>query len=284
MYHFILFAKMDKKIENLGVLKGKVLLFGGVYSNLQALEAIAEVAKIENIAPGNCIATGDIIGYCAQPEETIQFFKQWKAKSIAGNVELQLSENAEDCGCDFTQGSRCDQFSQLWYPYAKSKLSDSSLEFIKKLPEFIHFTFATKRVTVVHGSFFNTSEFIFKSTPWEKKQTNFDVTQSDIIVAGHCGLPFHQEQNNLLWLNPGVIGMPANDGNTTVWYVILEEKNNLVTFEHKSLTYNHSLTNALMLENGLPKEYAKTILTGIWDNTEILPETETKMQGKSILF
>lgn len=284
LYHFILFAKMDKKIENIGVLKGKILLFGGVYSNLQALEAIAEIAKIENIAPENCISTGDIIGYCAQPEETIQFFKQWKAKSIAGNVELQLSENADDCGCDFTQGSRCDNFSQLWYPYAKSKLTYSSLEFIKKLPEFIHFSFANKRITVVHGSFFNTSEFIFKSTSWEKKQANFDVTQSDIIVAGHCGLPFHQEKNKLLWLNPGVIGMPANDGNTAVWYVILEEKNNLVTFEHKSLTYNHNLTNALMLENGLPKEYAKTILTGIWDNTEILPETETKMQGKPITF
>ena len=275
---------MDKKIKNIGQLKGKVLLFGGVYSNLQALEAIVEVAKRENLAPENCICTGDIIGYCAQPEETIRFFKNWNPRSIAGNVEIQLSENAEDCGCDFTKGSRCDGFSQLWYPYAKSKLTEESIHFVKSLPEFIQFEFANKKCTVVHGSYFNTSEFIFKSTPWEKKFSNFKATTSEVIIAGHCGLPFNERHENLLWLNPGVIGMPANDGKPSVWYVILEEKNNLLTFEHKALTYHHILTNALMLENNLPEAYAKTILTGIWDNTEILPEVETTLQGQPIQF
>jgi predicted phosphodiesterase len=275
---------MDKKIESISELKGKVLLFGGVYSNLQALEAMAEVAKNENIDPENCISTGDIVGYCAQPEETIQFFKNWKAKSIAGNVEIQLSENAEDCGCEFTKGSRCDDFSQMWYPYAKSRLTRDSLDFIKKLPEFIQFKFANKNITVLHGSYFNTSEFIFKSTPWEEKALNFEATKSDVIVSGHCGLPFNDSQDDLLWLNPGVIGMPANDGKSAVWYVILEEKNNELTFEHKWLTYNFTLTNSLMLKNDLPNEYAKTIVTGIWDNMEILPEVEANLQGLNLQF
>lgn len=275
---------MDKKIKKLGQLTGKVILFGGVYSNLQALEALAEVAKKEGVEPENCICTGDIIGYCAQPEETIQFFKNWKAHSIAGNVEIQLNENADNCGCDFTKGSRCDDFSQRWYPYAKSNLSSSSLAFICTLPEFIQFEYAEKKITVVHGSFYNTSEFIFKSTPWENNAVNFQATQSDVIVAGHCGLPFNTLKDDLLWLNPGVIGMPANDGGTAVWYLILEEKDSKLTFEHNSLNYDFDLTNNLMLENGLPKEYAATILSGIWDNMEILPETERKQQGKQIQF
>lgn len=275
---------MDKKIKNIGRLQGKILLFGGVYSNLQALEAIQEVAKTANIAPENCICTGDSIGYCAQPEETLQAIKKWKIHSIAGNVEIQLSANAEDCGCDFTKGSRCDGFSQLWYPYAKSKLSNNSIDFIKTLPEFIQFEFANKKFTVVHGSYFNTSEFIFKSTPWQNKLPNFEVTHSDVIIAGHCGLPFTDSNEGLLWLNPGVIGMPANDGNTTVWCMILEEKEKMLTIEHKKLSYNHILANELMLKHSLPKEYAKTIVTGIWDNTEILPETEAKQQGKEIVF
>ena len=75
LYRFILCTKMDKKKENIGELKDKVLLFGGVYSNLQALEAIAGIAKKEGIKSENCICTGDIIGYCAQPEETISFFQ-----------------------------------------------------------------------------------------------------------------------------------------------------------------------------------------------------------------
>jgi len=34
-----------------------------------------------------------------------------------------------------------------------------------------------------------------------------------------------------------------------------------------------------MNKNPLPKEYAKTIRNGIWDNTEILPEPESLLQG-----
>jgi hypothetical protein len=74
------------------------------YSNLQALESLLRLPKKEGISPDNCICTGDV-GYCAQPKRRFSFLKSWKARSIAGNVEIQLSENAEDCGCDFTKGS-----------------------------------------------------------------------------------------------------------------------------------------------------------------------------------
>ncbi|QRM88247.1 metallophosphoesterase [Lacinutrix sp. WUR7] len=273
---------MDSNTEDLGKISGKVLLFGGVYSNLQALEALKQVAINENIRPENCICTGDIIGYCAQPEETIQYFQDWKAKSIVGNVEIQLREGAEDCGCDFKEGSRCYGFSQLWYPFAQSKLSKESLDYIATLPNYIQFTYAKKQVMVVHGSYFNTSEFLFKSSPWQRKQTNFNATKSEVIIAGHCGLPFHQSQEDKLWLNPGVIGMPANDGKPSVWYAILEDKDNKLSFNHHTLNYNHQLTNALMQNGLLPEAYAKTIVTGIWDNTEILPIAESNAQGLEI--
>ncbi|SHM80160.1 metallophosphoesterase [Polaribacter sp. KT 15] len=273
---------MDQKIENLGKLSGKTLLFGGVYSNLQAIEALKQIAEKEGIPPENCICTGDIVGYCAQPEETVQLFKLWGAKSIVGNVEIQLRENAADCGCDFREGSRCDGFSQLWYPYAQSKLSSNSLEFLKTLPNTIQFEYASKKATVVHGSYFNVSEFIFKSTDWSKKAPNFIATNSDVIVAGHCGLPFQDQQNGQLWLNPGVIGMPANDGNPSVWYAILDDAKENFNYTHHTLNYNYKLTSKLMQNGLLPEEYSRTIVTGIWDNTEILPAIETGLQGFGI--
>ena len=273
---------MNKKITDLGIIKGKTLLFGGVYSNLQALEALKAIAEKENIPAENCICTGDIVGYCAQPEETVQLFKIWKAKSILGNVEIQLAESAEDCGCDFTEGSRCDGFSKLWYPFAQSKLSKNSIEYLATLPDYISFTYANKKVTVVHGDYFNVSEFVFKSTDWELKSKNFEATESNVIIAGHCGLPFNQEKDNKLWLNPGVIGMPANDGSPQVWYAILDDTNGSLEFSHYNLDYNYKLTNKLMQNGLLPEEYARTIITGIWDNTEILPAVESGLQGFGI--
>jgi len=271
---------MDKDIKHIGNLSGKVLLFGGVYSNLQALEKMKHIAESENILPENCICTGDIVGYCAQPEETVKLFQQWGAQSIAGNVELQLRTGAADCGCDFRKGSRCDGFSQLWYPYAQSQLSENTLDFMATLPHHLQFEYAHKRVMVVHGSYFNTSDFIFKSTPWETKQSNFDEIQCDVIIGGHCGLPFSDSNNDLLWLNPGVIGMPANDGSPKVWYAILEDADDTLTFTHQHFDYDHTLASQLMHQANLPEAYAKTLLTGIWDNTEILPAAEKAIQNK----
>lgn len=275
---------MDTKTKYLGKLEGKVLLFGGVYSNLQALQALFKIAEIEGILPKNCISTGDLIGYCAQPEETILLFKKWDAHSITGNVEIQINENAEDCGCDFTEGSSCDTLSKQWYPFARRQLSIDSFDYLKTLPEFITFEFLGKKCTVIHGSYFHTSEFIFKSTPWKEKLKNFEATESEIIIAGHCGLPFHSSESDLLWLNPGVIGMPANDGNTSVWYMILEEKNGQISFEHKKLVYDYRIASEKMMEKDLPKEYADTLLNGFWDNMEILPKTEKAQQGLQIEF
>ncbi|EDM44235.1 Diadenosine tetraphosphatase and related serine/threonine protein phosphatase [unidentified eubacterium SCB49] len=273
---------MDKKIKNIGKITGKTLLFGGVYSNLQALEKLKQISEKLNIAPENCICTGDIVGYCAQPEETVQLLKLWGAHSIAGNVEVQLTEGAEDCGCDFREGSRCDGFSQMWYPYAQSKLSKSSLDYIEKLPDHIQFSYSGNMITVVHGSYDNISEFIFKSTPWERKEAVFNTTKSDVIVAGHCGLPFNDIKNKKQWINPGVIGMPANDGEPHVWYAILDEKDGKMIVTHHTMEYNYKLTNQLMQNGLLPQEYARTIVTGIWDNTEILPAIESGMQGFGI--
>lgn len=275
---------MDKTLTHLGTLKGQLLLFGGVYSNYQALERLIQIAEEKGILPENCICTGDIVGYCAQPEETVALFRQWGAQSISGNVEQQLFEDAEDCGCDFTEGSRCDGFSKLWYPYSQMNLSEDSKQWMGKLPKHLTFTFGGEQVMVIHGSYNNVSEFIFKSTPDSSKSAIFELTQSNIIIAGHCGLPFHQKIEERLWLNPGVIGMPANEGETRVWYMVLEEISGRIEISHQYFEYDHKTANQLMIKNHLPEAYADTLLTGFWDNMEILPLVERQLRGITYNF
>ncbi|WP_438711415.1 metallophosphoesterase family protein [Aquimarina muelleri] len=272
---------MDKKTIPLGKRTGKTLIFGGIYSNLQALEALITIAEEEKIAPENCFCTGDIVGYCAQPEETVQRFIQWGAQSIIGNVEEQLRTGAIECGCDFKAGSRCDGFSKTWYAFAQTQLSKASITWMKSLPDHISFEFANKNVTLVHGSYTHISEFIFKSTPWQAKQSSFNASTSNVIIAGHCGLPFYDQKEEKIWINPGVIGMPANEGKTRVWYAILDDSKGF-SVRYKTFAYDYQMASRLMLAKELPQEYAATLCTGLWDNMEILPETEKKLQGINI--
>jgi predicted phosphodiesterase len=273
---------MEKSIKNIGLLKGKILVFGGVYSNLQALEAIKNLAFADAIPPENIICTGDIVAYCAQPKECIELIKNWGIHCIAGNVELNLVNDIDDCGCNFEDGSRCDTFSRQWYPYLKSQMKQDDIDWLATVPQFISMTFADKKIAVLHGSYYNTSEFVFKSTNWEVKQQNFDALKADVILAGHCGLPFSDENKGKLWLNAGVIGMPANDGTPRVWYAILNEIDGF-NFEIKELNYDFEKASKLMEGKPLPQTYQKTLKTGIWDNCEILPDLEAGLQGLEII-
>ena len=273
----------NKNIQQKKQVTGKLLFFGGVYSNLQSLQALKFWADENGFAPQNIFCTGDIVGYCAQPIESINLIKEWRIHSIAGNVEIQLRNNDEDCGCDFSTGGRCDIFSRNWYNYAQSKMNKEAIDWLQTLPENIQFDFGHHRISIVHGSWFQTSEFIFQSTPWETKADNFKASKSDVIIAGHCGLPFADVHDNLYWLNAGVIGMPANDGTSRVWFMTLElDSTGQLMYMFHTLEYDYETSANLMLQNGLPASYAKTLSTGIWDNCEILPAPETKAQGIKI--
>ena len=275
----------QKQTKHIGTLNGPILAFGGVYSNFQALEELHKIAGALNIPASNIICTGDVVGYCAEPEACVQFVKEWGIHCIAGNVEIQIREGQEDCGCDFNTGGRCDTFSRQWYPYALQAMSRDSLEWMNELPDFIRFQYQQQEGLVVHGSYFHTSEFIFDSTPWDIKANNFAETQSQLILAGHCGLPFHSIREKHYWLNPGVIGMPANDGTTRVWYMVLDDQQpEGIQYRHEAFIYDHSSASQQMLEKKLPVEYAETLRSGKWDNCEILPEKETQQQGLALSF
>lgn len=286
VYYVILFTyileKMEQQIKHIGKLEGKVWVFGGTYSNLASLKQLKALSEEHDIPPQNIINTGDIAGYCGEPEECLQLIKNWGIHNILGNVEIQLRDQKDDCGCDFDEESRCHLFSKQWFPYVQKKVSEDSLDWLHKIPQYIHFNFADKKIGVLHGSFFNTSEYIFKSTDWDKKAENFKAMGVDVILSGHCGLPFSDQKNQKYWLNAGVIGMPANEGLPRVWALEIDDADNTFSFSHYYFDYDHKKTYKSMMENNLPEAYAKTILNGIWDNCEILPEEETLLCKQNI--
>jgi predicted phosphodiesterase len=275
---------MAKKIKNIPDLSGKLLVFGGVYSNLQALKVLKEIALAEGYSPENTICTGDVVAYCAQPQECVDLIRNWGIHCIAGNVEIQLATGAEDCGCNFEGDSRCDLFSRQWYPFANKNITDAAFKWMRELPDFLKFNYSGKEFGVVHGTFDETAGYLFKSSDWVEKENQLAKMEVDCILAGHCGLPFSDFKQDKAWLNSGAIGMPANDGTDRVWFMTLEEKENKIIVEHRTLEYDTHEPSARMREAKLPQEYARTLLTGIWDSNEILPALETAQQGNAIFF
>ncbi|KEA62816.1 hypothetical protein ADIMK_3015 [Marinobacterium lacunae] len=268
--------------QHLGVLNGPVLLFGGPYSNFAATRAIRQVADARGIPPERCICTGDIVAYCAEPSETLELIRHWGIPVVMGNCEESLAHAAEDCGCGFEEGSACSVLSERWYAYASSCVSAEQRAWMATLPRSLTFVLAGKRVRVVHGSPGRINEFIFSSTSRSIKQGFLEQTESDLIVGGHCGLPFGQRLENGYWLNTGAIGLPANDGTSRGWFLLLEPHSDSISASWHPLIYPCHLSVAAMRERGLDNGYADALETGLWPSTDVLPDEEKRATGRAV--
>ena len=84
-----------------------------------------------------------------------------------------------------------------------------------------------------------------------------------------------------IWLNAGVIGLPANDGSTDGWYMLLEPvKNGFVASWHR-LLYEAGLSYASTFAVGM-SEYALALTSGLWPSMDILPAHERGNQGQRL--
>ena len=236
---------------DLGTLEGSLLFFGGPCSNLQATQAIrAEAARLD-IPAENIICTGDVVAYCAQPNETIAQLRDWGVAVVMGNCEQAIGTSTENCGCGFAEGSTCDLLSDSWYNYSNGRVESGHRAWMRSLPGRIDFQFAGKRFAVVHGSVSRINQFIFSSTASQTKCREIELANTDGVIGGHCGLPFTQKLDDKLWHNPGVIGMPANDGTPRGWYSHWRRGQTNICISTLPITYDTGVAKTAMIEAGL---------------------------------
>ena len=272
----------DQKIAELGEIGDEVLVFGGPYSNLDATEALLAEARAQGIGSERIICTGDVAAYGAEPEATVRLLRQSGVHVVMGNCEESLSQGSDDCGCGYAQDSVCDVLSRRWFAYAAAELSHGSKRWMGGLPRRLGFRLGGRRLCVVHGGVSRINRLIFTSTPKRAKAREIASSGADGVIAGHSGLPFTDIVGAKLWHNAGVIGQPANDGTSRAWYSILRATVEGVAVRHHTFTYDHRAAAAKMRRNGLPEEYADSLITGLWHNCDILPPDETTRRGTPI--
>ncbi len=260
-----------------------VLLFGGAYSNLQALQAIRKQAEALGIPADRCICTGDIVAYCARAADTVAKIRDWGVHCLMGNCEESFATDAEDCGCGFEEGTSCDLLSAQWFQHANQQLGQNDRQWFASLPRKIIFSANGKSCEVVHGSVSSINQFLFSSTDNAIFQEQLTMTEADIIIGGHCGIPFNKtfdiNGKKRAWHNAGAIGMPANDGTQQTWFSLMQATNNGLEISHQALKYDAESAYADMQSADMDNGYAKALNSGLWPSMDVLPQQEKDNQG-----
>ncbi len=267
---------------DLGTFDAPVLVCGGAYGNLQALEALTAFQSATGIPDTHVIHTGDAVAYCADTEAVTRLIASRGWHAIKGNVEEQIAAGAQDCGCGFEEGSACDVASARWYAHAVATLSPASKAWMASLPSHLTFEMSGLCARVVHGSVNQTNRFMWASLPEAEFAGELDASAADLVIAGHTGIPFTRFIGERCWHNSGALGMPANDSTRRVWVSVLTPSPSGITISHHALKADAETAAAAIRRDSLPAGYADGLETGLWPSLDILPKTERSATGQSL--
>lgn len=261
-----------RETVDLGELDGPVLLFGGPYSNLRAMQALIAVAERRGIPAQRMICTGDVCAYAAEAERTAQTVRALGCPVVAGNCEDSLGFNALDCGCGFEEGATCDRLSAEWFAHATQQISDETRLWMRGLPGRLVFSNGGRRYAVIHGGAEQVNAFIWPTDTDARKKAEVELLKGELgaldgVVCGHSGIAFVETVGSSEWINAGAVGLPGHDGDTRTSYAILEDGE--VSLER--LTYDYEGAATAMEHSGLKAGYHNTMRTGWWPSEDTLP-------------
>lgn len=255
----------------------RIAVFGGVYNNRFGLAALLEDAARRGAEAVYCL--GDLGGFGPEPEAVWPLLIEGGVRASQGNYEESLASGREDCNCGYTD-PRDNHFAEISYRYTAQGCSPAFKAWMGGLPRRRRVRVGGRELLLVHGSPRRINEFLFRSTsPVPFLEVLLDQNRCDGILCTHTGLHWHRRlPSGRDMINVGVIGRPANDGDTRVWYALLdarEEKEGGLAVELVPFVYDHRGLAAAMRRERLPEEFVETILTGWWTTClEILPARE----------
>ena len=251
----------------------RLAFFGGIYNNSIALER--GVAGAKRAGVDGLFALGDFGGFGPHPDRVFPILLGAGVECIQGNYEESLSSDADDCHCGYTD-PRDNHFAQISYDYTAKNTSPEWKRWMGTLPKTRRLEVGGRRVLLVHGSPRKINEFLWESTsPVAFLEKMLDDFEADVLVCTHTGLPWKRFlPSGRLVVNAGVLGRPANDGRTNVWYALLTFGPE-VSVDFQPVEYDFPRLAAEMGQEGLPAEFVETVLTGWWTTClEILPAKE----------
>ena len=259
----------------------RIACFGGVYSNYLALEAALADARAHQVDAIFCL--GDFGAFGPYPDRTIELLREHEVTCIQGNYDQSIASDRDDCQCGYTD-PRDNHFARLSYQYTRDHTSAAHRRWMATLPATLRWRLGPLEVLMCHGSPRRTNEFLWESTT----STHFlekllADCQADLVLATHTGLHWERRLSaGRRFVNVGVLGRPENNGRTEVGYTLLAlaesaDPNDRLGVEFIPIEYDHGRLAREMRHEGLPEEFAETILTGWWTSClEVLPSKERR--------
>jgi predicted phosphodiesterase len=241
----------------------KILLISDIHANFPALSAVEKF--FSSYSFDAVINAGDSLVYGPFPNETLDWLRVRKARSILGNTDKKILQLL--AGKTFNKPSKHEK--RVMYTWTADKLDASGAADLSSFPQSLLLEFTlegtpdkTRMIGVFHGSPADADEFLFPDTPIERLNELEQHTNAGIIITGHSHTPFHRiTETATHFINPGSVGRMF-DGDPQASCAILSFTADDIQVEHFRISYPIQEVIDSLRQNNLPEIYAKMFLEG----------------------
>lgn len=235
-------------------------IISDVHANLEAVTACFE--EIDKINPDRIICLGDLVDYCAEPNEVIEIIRK--------RCDVVLLGNHDEAQYDFSIPEWFREFAKTSSFLTRSLLSKKSLEYIKTLPR-SHFE---NNILFVHASpkYLPRYKYVLDTdTAYE----NFTSFNEQVCFIGHSHRPVVFRENDgfaeiiqpeavtkegKYIINVGSVGQPR-DGNPKLAFGVFNSE----TFEYQQIRVDYDIKTASekIIKLELPESLASRLFNGL---------------------
>ncbi|MEI8377482.1 MAG: metallophosphoesterase family protein [bacterium] len=177
----------------------KIAVLSDIHGNMEALEAVLEDIKCQNI--DKIFICGDLAMAGPEPSKTVNFLMNFDATFIQGNTDEMIVENIIPP----------NEIMANALKFAQDDLNDEQKSFLASLPFSHSEKIEDLNLLFVHGSPRKNNEDILPEQPQEKIAEIIENTTQNLIFCGHTHLPCGYQIKKQTIVNVGSVGRPFSE-------------------------------------------------------------------------
>lgn len=235
-------------------------IISDLHANLEATEACFR--EIDKINPDRIICLGDLVDYCAQPNEVIEI--------VRSRCDVILMGNHDEAQIDYFIADGFSDNARVSSIHTRAVLKPEHREFIKSLKH----KHSEENILFVHGSPDNPSEYEYILDNYSAR-VNFRAFTEAICFHGHSHYPLIFEEKKFgvkvvkpddvkkgrrYIINAGSVGQPR-DGDPRLAFGVFDTEK--FKFKLVRLEYDIESASKKIIAEGLPVRLAERLFMGM---------------------
>lgn len=234
--------------------------FGDLHGNEAATQSVLE--DIDGTGVDALVCLGDLVGYGAHPNETIDLVHHRHIPTLMGNYDDGVGYDRDICGCAYRDEAERErgQASLVW---TQAVVTADRKQWLRSLRFDHRLDAGAVRIRAVHGSPRQANEYLFEDRDPASLERIAQQADCDVLVFGHSHKPWSRRVAGVLLVNAGSVGKPKDGNPAACWVLLTVSGIGGAEVEFRRVPHDVGVeAAAIRAADGLPDQFARDIETG----------------------